>query len=319
MGRDVTAFRERFKAYKNGKSVSEIYDAGLPRYAGGYTPSPEFVDRVIKEEGFLTSPRDIGDGKRTVGSGLTGQKWLNQYDKAGVWTKEMNRVAVAEELANADKYLRTVFPEYDSYPEGIREVLQDIQYNTGKVNMKYSPKFVTAVRNKNWGEARRQMDWGNTDPKFGEGLRARNARRQALWDKALGYDARPAIQQPVSTAVRPVIKEEQVVPTYDPTISPYISGKPMVKLRPRVQLPDIIEVMEDSDWEPPFQLSLPVYENGKLPGYKDGKIYIKPANRGKFTALKKRTGHSASWFKENGTPEQKKMAVFALNAKKWKH
>ena len=69
---DVTAFRERFKAYKDGKSVSEIYDAGLPRYAGGYTPSPEFVDRVIKEEGFLTSPRDIGDGKRTVGSGLTG-------------------------------------------------------------------------------------------------------------------------------------------------------------------------------------------------------------------------------------------------------
>ena len=35
MGRDVTAFRERFNAYKNGKSVSEIYDAGLPRYAGG--------------------------------------------------------------------------------------------------------------------------------------------------------------------------------------------------------------------------------------------------------------------------------------------
>ena len=55
--------------------------------------------------------------------------------------------------------------------------------------------------------------------------------------------------------------------------------------------------------------------------YKDGKspIHIKPANRGKFTALKKRTGHSASWFKENGTPAQKKMAVFALNAKKWKH
>lgn len=61
------------------------------------------------------------------------------------------------------------------------------------------------------------------------------------------------------------------------------------------------------------------FKNGKLPGYADGKIYIKPANRGKFTALKKRTGHSTSWFKENGTPAQKKMAVFAMNAKKWKH
>lgn len=50
-----------------------------------------------------------------------------------------------------------------------------------------------------------------------------------------------------------------------------------------------------------------------------GKIHIKPENRGKFTALKKRTGHSASWFKAHGTPAQKKMATFALNARKWKH
>jgi len=35
MDRDVTAFRKRFEDYKNGKSVSEIYDAGLPRYADG--------------------------------------------------------------------------------------------------------------------------------------------------------------------------------------------------------------------------------------------------------------------------------------------
>lgn len=52
---------------------------------------------------------------------------------------------------------------------------------------------------------------------------------------------------------------------------------------------------------------------------KGGKIYIKPENRGKFTALKKRTGKSASWFKAHGTPAQKKMATFALNARKWKH
>ena len=39
------------------------------------------------------------------------------------------------------------------------------------------------------------------------------------------------------------------------------------------------------------------YKYGKASG-----IHIKPENRGKFTALKKRTGHSASWFKEHGTP-----------------
>lgn len=54
--------------------------------------------------------------------------------------------------------------------------------------------------------------------------------------------------------------------------------------------------------------------------FKDGGgIHIKPENRGKFTALKERTGKSASWFKEHGTPAQRKMATFALNARKWKH
>ena len=61
----------------------------------------------------------------------------------------------------------------------------------------------------------------------------------------------------------------------------------------------------------PFSLA-ETYRNG-------GKIHIKPENRGKFTALKKRTGHSASWFKAHGTPAQKKMAVFALNSKHWSH
>lgn len=62
-------------------------------------------------------------------------------------------------------------------------------------------------------------------------------------------------------------------------------------------------------------------QGGILKRVESGKsgIHIKPENRGKFTALKKRTGKSSTWYKEHGTPAQKKMAVFALNAKKWKH
>ena len=65
------------------------------------------------------------------------------------------------------------------------------------------------------------------------------------------------------------------------------------------------------------ELNIPINKGRLLKS--GGKIYIKPENRGKFTALKKRTGKSASWFKAHGTPAQKKMATFALNAKKWKH
>ena len=46
MAKDPTAFRERFKAYKDGKSVKEIYDGGLPRYAEG---TPDFSDEEAME------------------------------------------------------------------------------------------------------------------------------------------------------------------------------------------------------------------------------------------------------------------------------
>lgn len=86
----------------------------------------------------------------------------------------------------------------------------------------------------------------------------------------------------------------------------------------------------------PFSIDRFVDENGKIrkqlrleksyyvpafafEKFKNGGIYIKPSHRGRFTALKERTSHSATWFKENGTPAQKKMATFALNAAKWNH
>lgn len=75
------------------------------------------------------------------------------------------------------------------------------------------------------------------------------------------------------------------------------------------------------DDKPVISYQIPYLWNIEV-GFKNGKssgIYIKPENRGKFTRLKKRTGKSASWFKAHGTPAQKKMATFALNAKKWKH
>lgn len=58
-----------------------------------------------------------------------------------------------------------------------------------------------------------------------------------------------------------------------------------------------------------------------MPEYKDGKspIHIKPANRGKLTRLKARTGKSESELYNDGNPAHKKMVVFARNARKWKH
>ena len=50
-----------------------------------------------------------------------------------------------------------------------------------------------------------------------------------------------------------------------------------------------------------------------------GTIHIKPENKGKFTATKKATGKSTEELTHSKNPITKKRAVFAKNAKKWKH
>lgn len=54
--------------------------------------------------------------------------------------------------------------------------------------------------------------------------------------------------------------------------------------------------------------------------YKKGNnIHIKPENKGKFTATKKKTGKSTEELTHSKNPLTRKRAIFAQNAKKWKH
>ena len=46
-------------------------------------------------------------------------------------------------------------------------------------------------------------------------------------------------------------------------------------------------------------------------------IHIKPENKGKFNATKKRTGKSTEELTHSKNPLTKKRAIFAQNAKKW--
>lgn len=46
---------------------------------------------------------------------------------------------------------------------------------------------------------------------------------------------------------------------------------------------------------------------------------LKKENRGKFNALKKRTGKSTEELTHSKNPLTRKRAIFAQNAKKWKH
>ena len=52
---------------------------------------------------------------------------------------------------------------------------------------------------------------------------------------------------------------------------------------------------------------------------KGGPIHIKKKNRGKFNATKKRTGKTTEELTHSKNPLTRKRAIFAQNARKWKH
>lgn len=52
-----------------------------------------------------------------------------------------------------------------------------------------------------------------------------------------------------------------------------------------------------------------------IPSYKYGGIHIKKNNRGKFNALKKRTGKTTEELTHSKNPLTRKRAIFAQNAK----
>lgn len=58
------------------------------------------------------------------------------------------------------------------------------------------------------------------------------------------------------------------------------------------------------------KLIIPQYP---IPSYKYGGIHIKKKNRGKFNALKKRTGKSTEELTHSKNPLTRKRAIFAQN------
>lgn len=111
---------------------------------------------------------------------------------------------------------------------------------------------------------------------------------------------------------------------------PWGVGKGIKKLKSKVER--IIEGTEtEEDYDSEFSEVLRKDRNSKkyqmenlypvypIPSYKDGGIHIKKKNRGKFNALKKRTGKSTEELTHSKNPLTRKRAIFAQNAAKWNH
>lgn len=268
---DITAFRERFNAYKNGKSVSEIYDAGLPKYANGTEGNIPAHQRFVEEMGPVLFNEMIAQGvknpKAAYKNMITQLAYESNYGQSRVAREQNNFGGVGW---NGKTY--TTYKDKADFAKNYVRLMNSRYKNV--IGADTLAGYAKGLKSLNYyGDTVENYTRNLVGMKsFAKALSAHMSNNPDLYNQQIpAQEPSPYIAKPVSTAVRSTIPAEQTVPAYDTKISPYISGKPMLKLRPRVQLPNLIEVMEDSEWEPPFQLTPRGYKNGKLPGYYTGK------------------------------------------------
>ena len=191
-----------------GTDASSGYpdDYGYRMFAeGGSTSDDDLIDWIIREEGFSEKPEDIGDGKMTLGSGLTAKKWLELYKKRGnKWSDSDNRMAVREEVANRRRWAEANIPNWDTLSTNAQKALLSYKYNYD-FNKSNSPKLFQALAANNLEEAAKQMDATSKNPKFKKGLQARRQREQEWF---LSDVAAPQITTAPSTSagsIKPIV------------------------------------------------------------------------------------------------------------------
>ena len=138
---------------------------------------------------------------------------------------------------------------------------------------------------------------------FGRLLDADLAKNKSIYNQASGIQIDPNTNQ--ATFVQPVPADQH------PTEIPFDSNHdlktlrfpmPQLELNPTLKLPQL---------QPePYDIQ---YYHGK------SGIHINPNNRGKFNATKKRTGKTTEELSHSKNPLTRKRAIFAMNARKWKH
>lgn len=321
---DLKTIREKYNEFAEGGNLPENDLSETNQFGGGgYVPSRAIRQRIANWEGAAMD-RDTIDPL----SGKMAKKNRSFEEVATGFVNAIPKDIRGQVLSNQE----------------LADNLYSYAYNVGPG--KFRERVIPALRryyqgNGSVSEVTDSM-WASGDKKL-KGLRRRRTEERSGVSKALqgGNTASPVsyISQtdnnsfvPFQPMLPEVFKAPHPIVPYsiadtstesqEATVSPYDTEELEEQSR-RNNLQHFMNVLnmvygnaaeDGSSFFLPFgALS---YNNTFDDG---GKIHIKPENKGKFTALKKRTGHSATWFKEHGTPAQKKMAVFELNARHWKH
>lgn len=231
----MATFELNARKWKHGDGGPLIDLANRYAEGGSTNESNNIVDWIIGEEGFNSRPENIGDGKITLGSGLTNSKWHKIYNKKGTWTAEDNRAAVAEEVENRRRWAEQNVPNWTELPADSQNALLSYKYNYN-FTPKNSPKLFKALEDKNYEEAARQIDATSSNPRFRKGLQARRQREQEMFMRGIN-----SMNAPESEVIKkPITVQEESIYTPPQSVLDNIAannGKYMITGYPALAAP----------------------------------------------------------------------------------
>lgn len=258
--------RQLLPAYRKGKPEAGFTDAQMQ--------SMRELDRLLAAKGFDEYSRAALLGNAYVETGGTFNPDIqNKFGYRGLWQNSKGiQQAIAEQYGNhsRDSQIRYLDDwvsgstwvkkgKHSAYTSLYSGAFKKAGYKSAQEASEAFQKLYerAAIRDKN-GRIIGYQAWDQ-----------RNKYANQIYNKLYGPASIPEPQipivaQPDVVTVKPVIPEEKTIRTYDNVqASPYVTGKPMVRLQPREIDFGQIAPINLQQFEPeyaPFK-----YKNGKLP------------------------------------------------------
>lgn len=173
MYRDPSEFRERFQAYKNGKSVREIY--GLPGYAEGTVGADPELDMIKKYEGWRDKTYLDSKGIPTIGWGFTDSSLISK----GRMSRREGDVYLSKRVEKRKAYLRNKLgPQiWDKLDTATKSAFLSYDHNY-PAGFGDDTRFMKHWRAGRYNDAVSEMNAGMND-ESSPGLRTRRLDEQA--------------------------------------------------------------------------------------------------------------------------------------------
>jgi len=287
----VSSLAEMRRLYDLSSPLVETPQSTLnnaaPVYAdGGYVPSDSIKDYLKKTEDFRSNWYNDGNGIPTVGYGFTGRKVKELYPNG--MTRAQADAYFDDLVTQSAARMSQLTPNIDRLSQNQKDALFSYFYNIGEGNYsKGSPNMQKALREFDLDTVLQNIDAGYNDTK-NPGLRKRRDYERALFQS----DMQLPVQQEQSIMNNGFMYDNP--DTRLPMVrTPYLKGLWSLE-NPYMYVPE-----EE------------IFASG-------GKIHIKKKNRGKFNALKRRTGKTTEELTHSKNPLTRKRAIFAQNAAKWR-